>query len=510
MIKSWLVLSATILGALAAHAIYLSIGGIAPFLVEALLWCNACSGAAILLFTLNGAVLDREIHVSRLTAGQTAQIRLHVKHRSFLPVCWLAVREYWQHEERGESICITQLCFPWFRRTIPMSYGIEHIQRGHYTLMKSEVISGDLFGLFVKRVQAAGKARLTVYPAPAESLSRVLTVSRLENETWSREASLLSAPVYAGSRAYISGDPMSWIDWKATARAGTLQTQVRAASVKLSRMVILDPDPHCGEGSTACRCGFATHLHKGRKKKRPVKVLSGKTQPLRDEENDEPWKKQSWKQRTNLSKITNPDEEACRCGFGLLEKRISLAVSAVTEPGFGARGIVVGTAFRERTEITGVYGQQPSPACEYPAASSGTDNVCASAPLELLASLRGEKGRGLLILQREHASLPPGIGMTYLTSRLDKGAVMGIIALLAARRPVEVVFIHTADSLSEEDLCAAAMLRDAGAAFASIALSSDFHRVTTDRKGHQAVRENRFAALNFSGEGGAGDEFARG
>ncbi|WP_068776972.1 DUF58 domain-containing protein [Paenibacillus sp. FJAT-26967] len=503
MIKSWLVLSATILGAIAAHAVYLSIGGIAPLLVEALLWCNACSGAALFLFTLNGAVLDREIRVSRLTAGQTAQIRLHINHRSFLPVCWLAVREYWQHEERGESSCVTLLCFPWFRRTIPLNYRIEHIQRGHYTLMKSEVISGDLFGFFIKRVQAAGKAHLTVYPAAAESLGRTLAASRLEeSETWSREASRLSASVYAGSRAYISGDPVSWIDWKATARAGTLQTQVRSASVKLSRMVILDPDPLCGEGSAACRCGFAAPLHKDRKKKRPVKVLAGKTQPLSDEENGELWKQRKRKQRTNLSKITGPDEDACLCGFSLLEKRISLAASAVTEHGFGARGIVAGTTFRDRTEITDVYEQQP--VYEYTATASVTDNVRVSAPLELLASLRGEKGRGLMILQKEHASLPPGIGMIYLTSRLDKGVVMGIIALLAARRPVEVVYIHAADSLSDEDLRVAAMLRDAGAAFVSIALSSDFHRVAADRKNHQAVRNNRFPDLSLTGEGRRG------
>ncbi|MDB5084915.1 MAG: hypothetical protein JWN30_1801 [Bacilli bacterium] len=98
-------------------------------------------------------------------------------------------------------------------------------KRGCYDLKSAAITCGDLFGLEQTYQSVNFSNRLLVYPAliplseiplPSHSLQGNLLVKR-----W-----ILPDPfLVSGVRAYTDGDPLNSINWKATARAGSLQVQ---------------------------------------------------------------------------------------------------------------------------------------------------------------------------------------------------------------------------------------------------------------------------------------------
>ncbi|WP_405081663.1 DUF58 domain-containing protein [Paenibacillus chitinolyticus] len=513
MMKSWLNLAASVAGAAGAHAFYLVLGGVAPLIIECLLWANVVSGASVLFFTLNGAEVSRGLGAPRLFAGQNAEVKLVVSQRSLLPVCWMVIREHWVHEGREENICKSLLCFPWNAPTVSLSYSLEDVGRGQYVLERTELLCGDLFGLFTKRRLVKTEAAFTVYPAP-ESFG-LRGVPGAESESRGKPSRhLRTTGVSAGIRAYAAGDPMSWIDWKATARTGSLQTQLRSGVVKPSRIIVLDTDPGCGGADTGCECVHSAGKGaKGRKSARSAnKGKSGsegrsltsrksdgsgesgrgeklgsptgtlipnsadRNYPARTDEHPQADRRRLAFGKSKPIRGKRPASGPCGLGQAMLEKRIRLAAYAVLEPDTGTGGIVTGTSFRERAVLA--QSAQPYSFPGFQGISSfnpdnGAPAPAASAPLDLLAAVRGETGKGVHMLRKEHASRGPGVTLLYLTSRLDEALIVCAMELLAARRPLQIVYVsqsHTLTSLEQKRL---SVLREAGVETACFAAAED-------------------------------------
>jgi len=468
MMKSWLNLAGTVAGAVGAHVLYLAAGGLAPLIIECLLWANAVSGASVLFFTLNGAEVSRRLGAPRIFAGRNAEVKLEVTQRSLVPVCWMVVREHWVQEGREVSGCKSLLCFPWTASTVSLSYNLDDVGRGQYVLERTELLCGDLFGLFTKRRVVKAEAAFTVYPAP-ESFG-LRGVPGAESESRGKPSGLLrTTGVSAGVRAYAAGDPLSWIDWKATARRGSLQTQVRSGAVKPSRIIVLDTDPGCGGADTGCECVHSADKgREGRKSARSAK-------------------------KGGKHGASGP----CGLGQAMLEKRIRLAAYAVFEPDTGTGGIVTGTSFRERT----VFAQsaQPHGFPGFQGASSfdpddGAPVPFANASLELLAAVRGETGKGVHMLRKEHASQAPGVTLLYLTSRLEEALIVCAMELLAARRPLQIVYVSQSYMLTSQEQKRLSVLREAGVETACFAAAED-------RAAEAPVAGYRQRAENFGSAG---------
>ncbi|SEG54018.1 DUF58 domain-containing protein [Paenibacillus sp. UNC499MF] len=453
MMKSWLNLAGSVAGAAGAHAFYLVFGGLAPLIIECLLWANAVSGASVLFFTLNGAEVSRSLGAPRLFAGQKAEVKLVVAQRSLLPVCWMVVREHWVHEGREETSSKSLLCFPWISPVVSLSYSMDAVERGKYVLERTELLCGDLFGLFTKRRVVKTEAAFTVYPVPDSFGLR--GAAGAESDSRGKLSRHLTSGTSAGVRAYTAGDPMSWIDWKATARRGSLQTQVRTGAVKPSRIIVLDTDPGCGGADTGCGCTLSPGKGgKGRKGgrgqnsitdmagmigirgingmtgaggfggKRGESAESGKNSPIGKPDTapgdwSDPGRTDKQPQanrrpgfgRSNSTRGNYPASGPCPRGQAMLEKRIRIAAYAVLEPETGTGGIVTGTSFRDKAVLA--QTDQPYSYPRYQGASplnpeNGAPAPFANASLELLAAVRGETGKGVLHAAQRTCFQSPG------------------------------------------------------------------------------------------------------
>ncbi|MBV6717148.1 DUF58 domain-containing protein [Paenibacillus chitinolyticus] len=534
MMKTWLNLAGTVAGAVGAHVLYLAAGGLAPLIIECLLWANAVSGASVLFFTLNGAEVSRRLGAPRLFAGQNTEVKLEVTQRSLLPVCWMVVREHWVHEGREESSCKSLLCFPWTASTVSLSYSLEDVGRGQYVLERTELLCGDLFGLFAKRRVVKNEAAFTVYPAP-ESFG-LRGVPGTESESRGKPSRhLRTTDVSAGIRAYAEGDPMSWIDWKATARTGSLQTQVRSGMVKPSRIIVLDTEPGCGGADTGCECVHsagkgakggksASSAKKGKNGRKgwngtsresdrsgesgqgeKLGSLTGTSVPNSADRNY-PARTDGHPQadrRLAFGKskhIRGKHSASGPCGLGqaMLEKRIRLAAYAVLEPDAGTGGIVTGTSFRERAVLA--QSAQPYSFPGFQGVSSfnpdnGASAPVASAPLELLAAVRGETGKGIHMLRKEHASRGPGVTLLYLTSSLDEALIVCAMELLAARRPLQIVYVSQSHMLTSQEQKRLSVLREAGVEAACFAATED-RAAEASAAGYGQSAKNSGSAVN--------------
>ncbi|URN93882.1 MAG: DUF58 domain-containing protein [Candidatus Pristimantibacillus lignocellulolyticus] len=120
------------------------------------------------------------------------------------------------------------------------------MMRGKYKLNTVSVTSGDLMSLAKvnRSIQLNGK--LTVYPKPM-----AIPLDNIPYHSWQGDVSvkryILPDPfVVAGTRQYEAGDTFKQINWKATARAGSLQVHQYDFTANRKLMVVLNVDDREG------------------------------------------------------------------------------------------------------------------------------------------------------------------------------------------------------------------------------------------------------------------------
>jgi uncharacterized protein (DUF58 family) len=98
--------------------------------------------------------------------------------------------------------------------------------RGDYVIGPTDVETGDPLGLFPVQLRIPESHELLVYPRLAQ-LPRSPLESRFPFGTAGARPPVLPDPIrVAGVRDYRAGDPMRFVDWKASARRMKLQTRV--------------------------------------------------------------------------------------------------------------------------------------------------------------------------------------------------------------------------------------------------------------------------------------------
>ncbi|WP_258042515.1 hypothetical protein [Paenibacillus sp. UNC499MF] len=96
------------------------------------------------------------------------------------------------------------------------------------------------------------------------------------------------------------------------------------------------------------------------------------------------------------------------------------------------------------------------------------------------------------MLRKEHASRAPGVTLLYLTSRLDEALIVCAMELLAARRPLQIVYVSQSPELTPPEQRRLSVLREAGVEAACFAAAED------DRAAETPVAGRRLGA-NKSG-----------
>lgn len=200
---------------------------------------------------LKGIEYSRFFNISRVFEGDQVEMVERITNRKILPVPWLRIeskisenlefeRQFnldIKHEQFHKSL-FSLLPFTAINRR----HSIKCKKRGYYRLNSAALTTGDLFG-FVNKSKTYGlKADLLVYPKivgmdsipfPSRSFMGDIIVKR-----WIIEDPFL----YSGVRDYMDGDPLSNINWKATARSGNLMVHKKDYTADPNIMIYLNMD----------------------------------------------------------------------------------------------------------------------------------------------------------------------------------------------------------------------------------------------------------------------------
>lgn len=184
-------------------------------------WFNAVS---VLVFGIMKADIVRRVSRGVLLAGDELTVELDVRQVSYAPVVWVAVTDRWDRQQGEEIFAYRTLVFPWFRSRFVCRYRVQGLPRGVYRFRGTEIVTGDLFGIAVKRRVVPSTGLFTILPRPGYLGGAALTFG-------GGDCPAVPAPAGTGQeisgtvREYSSGDPLHRIHWKSSAKQGRLMTR---------------------------------------------------------------------------------------------------------------------------------------------------------------------------------------------------------------------------------------------------------------------------------------------
>lgn len=172
--------------------------------------------------SLRGVELERKARSRRAHVGQVFEERFFVENTGLLPRLWLHVRDQSALPGSSGSRVLTLLGG---RERRSYRARTRLIQRGVFSLGPTEVVSGDLFGLFPVTHIVPSNGSLLVYPMMAEVESFASPPGLLPGGEALRLRTHQVTPNSAGVREYVPGDPLNRIHWLSTARRNELITK---------------------------------------------------------------------------------------------------------------------------------------------------------------------------------------------------------------------------------------------------------------------------------------------
>ncbi len=175
---------------------------------------------------------------SRLSAGDKITVRITVRNTGRLPVLWLRLHDS-LHSGLGPPIFDRAISLRPFE-TREFDYVLLANKRGTYHVGPLALTSGDVFGLTEPRRVQYDSSPLMVYPrvVPLEQLQ--LPSRQLLGALKYREPIHEDPNRARGKRAYVSGDSLRRVDWKASAALGSLQVKQFEPSVSIEALIALN------------------------------------------------------------------------------------------------------------------------------------------------------------------------------------------------------------------------------------------------------------------------------
>jgi uncharacterized protein (DUF58 family) len=200
---------------------------------------------------LTGVTYRRTLRQHRATFGEEVLLDIELVNDKVLPLTWLHVED---DVSRGLTIrggnvvfdrsgphqelhhLLPMLPFQRVRRTLTVVCD----QRGEHTFGPARIRSGDPVGLHQRFATVREEERLLVYPK-LFGLGALPVASQVPLGDERAAANLMGDPSRtAGVREYRAGDPLRHIDWRATARGGSLLVRVFEPTAALRVAVFLD------------------------------------------------------------------------------------------------------------------------------------------------------------------------------------------------------------------------------------------------------------------------------
>lgn len=189
----------------------------------ALLWAMLIVGSWLWsILSLHRLTIERQARTIRQQVGQVFEERFELINGSRLPRLWIQVKDETDLPGAASSRVLT-----WIGGNQSRSYLAYTLlnNRGSFTLGPTDLISGDIFGLFKVQRRVSAHSSLLVVPFMAELASFPAPSGILPGGRALHRKTLEATPYAAGVREYAAGDPLNRIHWPTTARRDRLMVK---------------------------------------------------------------------------------------------------------------------------------------------------------------------------------------------------------------------------------------------------------------------------------------------
>lgn len=190
--------------------------------------------------SLNAVRLLRH-HDRRLFWGERLEVRVEMHNSGLLPVLWMRLADTVPAELlTGGPICRVVSLLP--RERVWLTYTLVGRRRGRYSLGPMSAEGGDLLGSASYERRCPDDDHLIVYPKIIPLRSLDLPTQSPFGTLPSRERLFEDPTRIRGVRDYQPGDSLRRMDWKTSARVGSLQVRCFEPAIALETAVFLNLD----------------------------------------------------------------------------------------------------------------------------------------------------------------------------------------------------------------------------------------------------------------------------
>jgi uncharacterized protein (DUF58 family) len=173
--------------------------------------------------SLSAVTLERR-HDQRAFLGETIPVHVEVHNRSWLPVLWLRLHDTLPADLMPGTL-FRQVISLLPRERVCLSYGLVGRRRGYYRVGPLVTMGGDLIGSASYENRYADDDFVIVYPKIVALTDLGLPSQSPFGTLPSRERLFEDPTRIRGVRDYQPGDSLRRMDWKTSARVGSLQVR---------------------------------------------------------------------------------------------------------------------------------------------------------------------------------------------------------------------------------------------------------------------------------------------
>ena len=185
------------------------------------------------------SVMVRRLHDQRVFLEQPFEVGISVHNQSWLPVLWMRLTD-------SAPVGLTvgqgfrQVVSLKPREQLRLTYTLKGRQRGYYTLGPLTAVGGDLLGSKTYEHQETEDDFVIVYPKIIPLQDLALPSQSPFGIVPSRERIFEDPTRIQGVREYKPGDSLRRMDWKTSARTGSLQVRRYEPAISLETAVFLN------------------------------------------------------------------------------------------------------------------------------------------------------------------------------------------------------------------------------------------------------------------------------
>ncbi|TYR78183.1 DUF58 domain-containing protein [Priestia megaterium] len=190
----------------------------------------------LLIYPLKRWTIQRNISAAYYQSGDVLIYTLKIKRAFPFPLYFLSIEDL---VDSGQKLHLHKTIYPLWKKEVLVEFQVPYIQRGEHQFLGVNIEISDLLGIVHRKQYYPCEQLLLVYPRLHEVSINLLSSGGTEGASHTARSAHYTMLV-SGVRDYEQGDRLSTIDWKSTARKGTLMSKEFDQQVKNEPIIVFD------------------------------------------------------------------------------------------------------------------------------------------------------------------------------------------------------------------------------------------------------------------------------